>query len=61
MVPDLLRDTGSLRKHLSTLKRRWEGICLQTSEKRRYAEETWSEWQLMIKTHEELQSWINER
>ena len=58
---DLLRDTGSLRKHLLTLKRRWEGICALTSERRQLVEDTWTEWQCMIQMHQDLQDWINER
>ena len=59
--PDLLRDTGSLRTHLASLKRRWEGICGQTIERRQVIEDTWNEWQQMIKLHSELQAWIDDR
>ena len=59
--PDLLRDTGSLRKHFGSLKRRWEGIDALTSERRKLAEETWSEWQHMIQAHQDLQTWISEK
>ena len=43
------------------MKRRWEGICSQTSERRQIADDTWKEWQKMIQSHQDLQAWINER